>query len=55
MRDSMLWRNARTGRVICQCAARVNLFLCQNRFFGVIIPDQSLRGKVPKLCRTAID
>jgi len=33
MRERMVWLNARTGRVICQCAARVNLFFDFNLGF----------------------
>jgi len=33
MRDRMYWRDARTGRVICQCAARVNPFFISKLVF----------------------
>jgi hypothetical protein len=43
--QAVLSANARRGSTF---------FLFLNRFFGVIIPYQSLRGTVPKLCHTAI-
>jgi hypothetical protein len=41
MRDRMSWLNARTGRVICQCAARVNPFFDFKPGFLTLI------GKLP--------